>query len=207
MQREAQVRNGKRVRDLGEVFTQAKDVRAMVDMCSAECLKVASRVLEPSCGTCNFLVEILKRKFEDLDAKGLGVRGHQFYQQALLAMATMYGIDISPKNIRESRRILEDAFRSETRRRTGRALPVGVERALKAILRTNLMLADTLNPSPKTLLFEYLPVGAASFARKVHVLRDILRGKAAEQGDLLTAPAKVQELPAVEYWRLAEAVR
>lgn len=80
-----QTKSKQRVRDFGEVFTAQREVKAMCDLIH----DWRGNVLEPACGTGNFLVEILRRKL----AAGMTQRE---------AAATMFGIDIQPDNVRET---------------------------------------------------------------------------------------------------------
>ncbi|SPX82041.1 hypothetical protein [Moraxella ovis] len=57
-----QVKSKKRTRDHGEVFTNDREVNAMLDLVKDESERVDSRFLEPACGTGNFLAKILERK-------------------------------------------------------------------------------------------------------------------------------------------------
>ncbi len=57
-----QVVSKQRVRDHGEVFTQEREVNAMLDLVRGETERIESRFLEPACGTGNFLVLISERK-------------------------------------------------------------------------------------------------------------------------------------------------
>lgn len=89
------IKSKERVKELGEVFTPATLVSEMLDKLPPECWLPEKTFLEPSCGTGNFLVQILQRK---LDA------GHP----PLVALSTIYGVDIMQDNIDGSKkRILE----------------------------------------------------------------------------------------------------
>ena len=57
-----QVKSKQRVADHGEVFTNEREVNAMLDMVKQETERLDSRFLEPACGDGNFLAEILRRK-------------------------------------------------------------------------------------------------------------------------------------------------
>ena len=57
-----QVRSRERVRDLAEVFTHQREVDAMLDAVSDAFAVLDVKFLEPSCGSGNFLVEILRRQ-------------------------------------------------------------------------------------------------------------------------------------------------
>lgn len=57
-----QVKSHKRVQKHGEVFTNEREVNAMLDMVKQETERIDSRFLEPACGNGNFLAEVLRRK-------------------------------------------------------------------------------------------------------------------------------------------------
>ena len=57
-----QIKSKKRVADHGEVFTNEREVNAMLDLVKQETERLDSRFLEPACGDGNFLIEILRRK-------------------------------------------------------------------------------------------------------------------------------------------------
>ena len=57
-----QIKSKKRVSEHGEVFTNEREVNAMLDLVKDETLRIDSRFLEPACGDGNFLIEILRRK-------------------------------------------------------------------------------------------------------------------------------------------------
>ena len=66
----AQVKSRKRVQEHGEVFTNEREVNAMLDMVKQETERIDSRFLEPACGNGNFLAEVLRRKLAVVFARG-----------------------------------------------------------------------------------------------------------------------------------------
>ena len=48
--------------DHGEVFTNPREVNAMLDLVHGESFWLDSRFLEPACGDGNYLIEILRHK-------------------------------------------------------------------------------------------------------------------------------------------------
>ena len=66
---EKQLKSRKRVADHGEVFTNEREVNAMLDLVKQETERIESRFLEPACGNGNFLAEVLKRKLEVVDTR------------------------------------------------------------------------------------------------------------------------------------------
>lgn len=93
-----------RIKKYGEVYTPMHIVKKMCDMLGEEDPEVWTvidkTVLEPACGNGNFLVEILDRKLKLCHSVGDG----------LLALRCIYGIDIQPDNIEESRQRMFNMF-------------------------------------------------------------------------------------------------
>ena len=56
------IRTKDRVRKLGEVFTRTQEVNKMLDLIPQ--ITIEMTFLEPTCGNGQFVVEILKRKFD-----------------------------------------------------------------------------------------------------------------------------------------------
>ena len=101
------VKSTERVRDLGEVFTPAATVQAMLDLLPSDMWQPhpSPKFLEPACGDGNFLVAILGRKLESItietDARELaaGDTDEAVIFHALEAVASIYAVDISVDNI------------------------------------------------------------------------------------------------------------
>lgn len=100
-------RSRERVSKYGEVFTPEHIVSDMVDLVQEEATRIDSKFFEPACGNGNFLVEILRRKLETAKRMCGGcVSCYEKY--ALVAIASLYGIDILPDNVDEcQKRLLE----------------------------------------------------------------------------------------------------
>ena len=103
------VKSRQRVTDHGEVFTPGWMVEDMLDRVKAESGRIDSRVLEPACGSGNFLVPVLCRKLATVEAR---YRKSEFEKRhyALLALMCMYGIELLADNVAECRAILVEVF-------------------------------------------------------------------------------------------------
>lgn len=97
-----QVKSKQRVADHGEVFTAEREVKAMCDLVADECLRIDSRFLEPACGDGNFLAEILMRKL-DVVIKKYKRNPVDYEKNALLALGSIYGVDILADNVQACR--------------------------------------------------------------------------------------------------------
>ena len=104
-----QVKSKKRVADHGEVFTNKREVNAMLDLVKHETERIESRFLEPACGTGNFLVEILRRKLDVVDSR-YSKSQIEWERYAVIAISSIYGVDILEDNLQECRNRLYDIF-------------------------------------------------------------------------------------------------
>ncbi len=109
------IKSKERVRDLAEVYTAEREVRAMLDLVPEFSLK--QTFLEPACGNGNFLIEILRRKLQantltrpyfERDGEGRLAplpkdgKAEKIVLLAIQAVSTIYGFDICPNNIAET---------------------------------------------------------------------------------------------------------
>lgn len=133
------VKSKQRVEDHGEVFTPAWLTEAMLDLVKAESERIDARFLEPACGSGNFLVPILRRKLATVESK----YGHADFDRrhfSLLALMSVYGIELLPDNIVECRANLLAPF-AEYLRLTPSD---GLYRAAAFVLSQNLVHGDAL---------------------------------------------------------------
>jgi hypothetical protein len=91
-------RSKHRIADHGEVFTPAWMVEAMLDLVKDEAERIDSRVLEPACGSGNFLVQVLRRKLAGVELK-FGRADFEKRHYALLALMCTYGIELLADNV------------------------------------------------------------------------------------------------------------
>ena len=88
------IKSKQRVKDFAEVFTPKHIVKDMCDLVPAEMwVNVDTTFLEPACGTGNFLVEILERKFKLCEN----------WEDGLRALKSVYGVDIQQDNVEEAK--------------------------------------------------------------------------------------------------------
>lgn len=108
-QAEKLVKSKQRVADHGEVFTPAWMVQDMLDLVRSESERIESRVLEPACGSGNFLVEVLRRKLAAVERRH-GKSDFEKRHYALLALMCTYGIELLEDNAAECRANLVEIF-------------------------------------------------------------------------------------------------
>lgn len=93
-----QIKSKQRVADHGEVFTAEREVEAMCDLVKQETERIDSRFLEPACGDGNFLSVVLKRKLA-IVTKKYRRSAYDWERNSLLALGSLYGVDILLDNV------------------------------------------------------------------------------------------------------------
>lgn len=139
----AQVKSKQRVADHGEVFTAEREVKAMCDLVSHECLRVDSRFLEPACGDGNFLAEILVRKLAVVKDK-YRRSSYDWERNSLLALGSLYGVDILADNCTICRNRLFEIWRKEYRKVCRKDFNEDTCRAAAFILERNIVCGNAL---------------------------------------------------------------
>ena len=120
-----QVKSRERVQKHGEVFTNEREVNAMLDLVKHETERIDSRFLEPACGDGNFLAEILRRKLRvcrNLVEQRKNTQ-LEYEKNTVLAVSSIYGIELLPDNAMTCRerlfRIFCDEYHALWRQREG----------------------------------------------------------------------------------------
>ena len=140
---EQQVKSRKRVADHGEVFTAEREVKAMCDLVKPETERIDSRFLEPACGDGNFLSEILERKMAVVRKKYR--RSVVDYEMnSLLAVSSLYGVDILADNVEACRQRLFDLWDKEYRSVCKKECNDNMRRAIRFILGRNIVCGNAL---------------------------------------------------------------
>ena len=92
------INSKERIRNHGEVFTQEREVNAMLDLVRNETERIESRFLEPACGNGNFLAPILERKLAKVKEKYNSSQA-EFERNTIIAVGSVYGVELLPDNV------------------------------------------------------------------------------------------------------------
>lgn len=141
---ERQVKSKQRVADHGEVFTADREVQAMCDLVKQETERIDSRFLEPACGEGNFLAEILKRKLAIVKKK-YRRSTYDWERNSLLAIGSMYGVDIMLDNAIACRQRLYDIWEKEYRAVCKKECNDDTREAARFILKRNIVCGNALS--------------------------------------------------------------
>lgn len=159
------IRSKKRVTDHGEVFTPPWLVEKMLDLVKGETERIDSRFLEPACGSGNFLVPILQRKLAAVEAR-YGKVAFEKRHYALVALASLYGIELLADNIAECRANMLDVFAQYL----ALAEDDDLYRAASHFLSTNLIHGDAMTMKNKDgrsiTIVEWSYIGKGKFNRR-----------------------------------------
>jgi len=212
-----QVVSKQRVTDHGEVYTGKREVSAMLDLVVQETERIDSRFLEPACGTGNFLVEILNRKL-DVVAARYAKSQLEFERYAVLAISSLYGIDLLEDNVIECRRRLLHAYEKRYVALYGQAAQKECLDAASYILRRNIVQGDaltmlTVGPHPAPIVFsEWSPFNGSMLKRRDFTFHGLMAHAEhaalplfSDLGEDVFLPAPVREYPLIHYLKVADA--
>lgn len=101
------IKSKDRVSNFGEVFTPAWLVDEMLDLVRPSLLEPDFRVLEPACGTGNFLVRIAELRMQKIVDELSD--GESLFPKILMAMRTLFGVELQRDNVDECKSALIEA--------------------------------------------------------------------------------------------------
>ena len=220
-----QVISKKRIADHGEVFTSQREVNAMLDLVKQETERIDSRFLEPACGTGNFLTEILGRKLQVVENK---YRKSQleFERNTVLAVSSIYGIDILEDNVIECRKRLFEIVNEKYTALFKKKAKDDVRRAIQFILQKNIIWGDaldlkTVGPNPHQIIFSEwsFPFNNSQIKRRDFVFAELLPNESnkrnqpdlfstnehiSDLGEKVFLPTETRDYPPIHFLRVGE---
>ena len=196
----SQIKSRKRVADHGEVFTAEREVNAMCDLVASECLRPDSRFLEPACGDGNFLAVILRRKLSELRRK-YKKSPRDYEKQAIVAIGSLYGVDIMNDNVLACRERLFSIWDEEYTAHCGTDASDETREAARFIISRNiingnaltLMCVDSEGRDTKApiVFSEWTLIGSTQMQRSDYTMADLLLYN--EEGTLFAALTEEQK--------------
>ena len=210
-----QVKSKKRVADHGEVFTNEREVNAMLDLVKQETERIDSRFLEPACGSGNFLIEVLKRKLEAVRIT-YGRSQSDYDRYAVIAVSSIYGIDILEDNIQECRENLLQIFLNEYKKNKFGQISDQLIEVIKYILNKNMILGDaltlmTVDGKNPIIFSEWSAVNGNLIKRRDFTLAELLKNEPYEDHSLFSdifdevfIPQPIKEYELVHYLKVKD---
>ena len=199
-QEASQIKSKERVAERGEVFTAEREVNAMCDLVANECLRPDSRFLEPACGDGNFLSIILQRKLSELRRK-YKKSPHDYEKQSIVAIGSLYGVDIMNDNVIACRERLFSIWNEEYTSHCGNDASDEAREAAHFIIGRNIINGNALtlmcvdnegNDTKAPIVFsEWTLIGGAQMQRSDYTMADLLLYN--EEGTLFAALTEEQK--------------
>lgn len=215
---ERQVKSKQRVSDHGEVFTAEREVNAMLDLVKPETERIDSRFLEPACGEGAFLTEILRRKLAVVKNQ-YGKSAYDYERYAVLAVTSIYGVDILQDNVEICRQRLYELWDKAYTANAKTQANEQCREVVRFILQKNILCGDALtmrqsNGTP-IIFAEWSLVTENQIKRRDYALDELLTGHEEQMNIFMVGweydeetkafiPAPVREYPVVDYRRLAQ---
>jgi hypothetical protein len=209
-----QVKSRSRVTNHGEVLTAEREVNAMLDLVKHETERIDSRFLEPACGDGNFLAEILRRKLEIVKNK-YSKNSCDYEKHAVLAITSIYGVDILSDNVEQCISRLFDIFEKEYIINCKEKTSEECREAIRFILQRNILCGDALTMKTRDgdpiIFSEWSFVTDDLIKRRDFRFDELLRGS---KKDLLTdhwkydeelkahIPSPIQEFTPIHYTKV-----
>jgi hypothetical protein len=182
----------------------------MLDLVKQETERIESRFLEPACGTGNFLTEILERKLQVVESH-YRKNPLEYARNTILAVSSIYGIDILEDNVLVCRRRLFDIVDQ-------RSGSMDYFATVKYLLECNIIWGDalslkTVGEHPQPIVFsEWSPVNGSLIKRRDFKFEHLIscapfEGKNlfSDLGDEVFIPEPVKDYPLTYFLRLADA--
>lgn len=198
--RQNQIKSKKRVYDFGEVYTNEKEVNAMLDLVKIESNRIDSNFLEPACGNGNFLIKILERKMKTVKKKYKKVQ-FDYERYLFIAVSSIYGIDIQSDNIRECIDRLYFYIEKEYKKLYKEEIDEGFLKSIKYVLSTNLICGDTLTgimSNGEPILFAEWSLIGNDVKRKDFVMCEMVAYSELEDKNTTILKAQ-REFPKINY--------
>ncbi len=147
----------------------------MLDLLPASVWNDQKTFFEPACGNGNFLVAILRRKLAKIPQPSARHPQQDVEFEILRSLSSIYGTDICPQNVEETRQRLRGVITdhtSETKYWDTHHTSTAFLPLVEDILTLNIQQANALEPG-KTLICEWQVPGTKKFRKVFHYLKEI----------------------------------
>jgi hypothetical protein len=207
-----QVKSKKRVADHGEVFTNDREVNAMLDLVKHETERIDSRFLEPACGNGNFLAEVLRRKLIVIDSR-YSKSQMEWEQYSVIAVSSIYGVDILEDNARECRERLLGIY-TDWYSRVFKQVKDDCIRSVRFLFGRNILWGDALdftNPETKLpiIFSEWSAVNGSMLKRRDYMFKFLVEkthqfAMFNDEGNAAAIDEPVKDFPLIHFLKLGE---
>ena len=207
-----QVKSKKRVTDHGEVFTNQREVNAMLDLVKHETERIDSRFLEPACGDGNFLAEVLRRKLVVVDSR-YSKSQVEWERYSVIAVSSIYGVDILEDNAEECRERLLGIY-IDWYSKKFKQVNDDCIRSVRFLLSRNILWGDALdftNPETKQpiIFSEWSSVNGSMMKRRDYMFKFLVEkthqfSMFNDEGQPGAIDEPVKDFPLIHFLKLGE---
>lgn len=208
-----QVKTKKRVSDHGEVFTNEREVISMLDLVKHETERIDSRFLEPACGNGNFLAEVLHRKLNIVDQR-YSKSQIEWERYAVIAVSSIYGVDILEDNAQECRERLYKIFIERYTTLFKDKCKEECRRSIIFLFGRNILWGDALdftNPETKQpiVFSEWSAVNGSMLKRRDYMFKFLVEkthqfSMFNDEGNAAAIDEPVKDYPLIHFLKLGE---
>ena len=131
-----------RIDKYGEVFTEEKEINAMIKLVNNEVERIDSTFLEPACGNGRFLNKILSIKINSV-FNVYKKSDFELKKYTLLAVTSLYGVEILNDNVLNCRKNLFDTVDSKFKK--SKIFDDLFLKNIEFILKKNIIWGNALN--------------------------------------------------------------
>jgi type I restriction-modification system DNA methylase subunit len=193
------IKSKHRINEFGEVFTQEREVKAMLDLVEDETNRIDSRFLEPACGDGNFLIEVLRRKLNVVEVR-YSKSKLEFERYTFSAIASLYGIDLLEDNVRDCRSRLFKYVEERYSKSFKKDLDSRFLKAVNFVLSKNIIHGDALTLTQagtnKPIVFTEWAFATGSKVRQTeYTFNNLLAYQPFEEGSLFSDLGEEAFLP------------
>jgi len=210
-----QIVSKQRVADHGEVFTNPREVNAMLDLVKQETERIDSRFLEPACGKGAFIAEVLRRKLRIVKER-YAKSPLEYERYAVLAVSSIYGIDILEDNVADCRQEMLDIFKAEYKSALKQECSPECEASVRFLLTKNIIWGDALtlkrvDDDLPIVFSEWSAVNGKLMKRRDFTYSNILNCSTeglplfSDKGEEVWLPKPIKEFPLTHYLELENA--
>lgn len=213
IKKDKQVKSKKRVTEHGEVFTNEREVNAMLDLVKHETERIDSLFLEPACGNGNFLAEVLRRKLNVVDQR-YSKNQTEWERYAVTAVSSIYGVDILEDNAQECRERLFNIFDEHYTELFKDKCKEECKRSVKFLFDRNILWGDALdftNPITKQpiVFSEWSAVNGSMLKRRDYMFKFLVEKTHQfslfnDEGNPAAIDEPVKDFPLIHFLKLGE---
>jgi len=207
------LKSRQRVTDHGEVFTNQREVNAMLDLVKHETERIDSRFLEPACGNGNFLAEVLRRKLAGVDSR-YSKSQVEWERYSVIAVSSIYGVDILEDNAQECRDRLLGIY-TDWYSKVCKQVKNECIRSVRFLLSRNILWGDALdftNPETKQpiVFSEWSAVNGSMLKRRDYMFKFLVEethqfSMFNDEGNAAAIDEPVKDFPLVHFLKLSES--